>query len=326
MHQRYVQPLRIVIQWSFLLFSLYIGIRFFQFVEYFRVGGGREMIGRPAGVEAFLPISGLLGVKGWVLNGEINRVHPAAVVILITAIMVSLLLKRSFCSWICPVGTMAEMLWKSGFRFLKRNVRLPSWIDFPLRGVKYLLLAFFLVSILWRMPAIAISGFINSDYHKVADVRLLDFFLNLSGTPLAVILFLAVISIPVRNAFCRYFCPYGALLGLFSSASPLKVSRNGSSCVACGVCNQYCPSYLPVMQKKRVHSPECIGCWRCISNCRAEGALEMRLAGSRSTVNGAVFALLVVLFFWGGTMVGKATGNWHNSISPAEYSALLGKK
>lgn len=323
MQHRYVQPLRTAIQWGFLLFVVYIGIRFAQFVDLFRGGGAGSMVLRPAGVEAFLPISGLLGVKDWLLSGSINRVHPAAVVIFLTVIGVSLLLKRSFCSWICPVGTLSELFWKSGFRILRRNIRPPVWLDITLRGLKYLLLAFFLVSILWRMPAGAVAEFIYSDYHKVADVRLLDFFLNLSGMPLLVILFLAVISIPVRNAFCRYLCPYGALLGLASSCSPVKVSRNSSSCVACGACNQFCPSSLPVMEKKRIHSPECIGCWRCISNCRAEGALEMRLSGSRITVSGAMFAVLVLLLFWGGTMLGKTYGNWQNDISPAEYSALL---
>jgi polyferredoxin len=280
---------------------------------------------RPAGVEAFLPISGLLGVKDWLLNGTINQVHPAAVVIFLVAIAVSLLLKRSFCSWICPVGTLSELFWKSGFSILRRNIRAPASLDIPLRGLKYLLLAFFLVSILWRMPAGAVAGFIYSDYHKVADVRLLDFFMHLSGTPLVVILFLTVISIPIRNAFCRYLCPYGALLGLASSCSPLKVSRNSSTCVSCGVCNQFCPSYLPVMEKQRIHSPECIGCWRCISNCRAAGALEMKLPGSRIAIGGLLFAVLVVLIFWGGTMVGKVTGNWQNAISPAEYFVLLHK-
>jgi dissimilatory sulfite reductase (desulfoviridin) alpha/beta subunit len=79
------------------------------------------------------------------------------------------------------------------------------------------------------------------------------------------------------------------------------------------------------MEKQRIHSPECIGCWRCISNCRAAGALEMKLPGSRIAIGGLLFAVLVVLIFWGGTMVGKVTGNWQNAISPAEYFVLLHK-
>jgi polyferredoxin len=250
-------------------------------------------------------------------------VHPAAVVIFLSAIVVSLLLKRSFCSWICPVGAISELLWKVGFKATKRNIRPPAWLDIPLRGLKYLLLLFFLVSILWKMPAEAVASFIASDYHKIADVRMLNFFLKISGFPLAVITALVLVSIPLKNAFCRYLCPYGALLGLASMLSPLKVTRERAACVSCGVCSQFCPSYLPVMEKERISSPECIGCWRCISNCRAAGALEMKLPGGGIAIAGILFASLVVGIFWGGSIAGKVTGNWQNSITAAEYTKLL---
>jgi ferredoxin len=107
--------------------------------------------------------------------------------------------------------------------------------------------------------------------------------------------------------------------------SPAKVTRHADICVSCGVCSQVCPSYLPVMASRRVHSPECIGCWRCISHCRADGALTMQLWKSRLALPGLLFALLVVLLFWGGSVAGKMTGRWQTAISPSEYRQLLGK-
>ncbi|GAM11802.1 putative electron transport protein YccM [Geobacter sp. OR-1] len=136
---------------------------------------------------------------------------------------------------------------------------------------------------------------------------------------------LGLVSIPVNNAFCRYLCPYGALLGVASLLSPLKVTRNKGACVSCGVCSQFCPSYLPVMAKERIHSPECIGCWRCISNCRASGALEMKLPGGRIAIAGILFAALVIGIFWGGSAIGKATGHWQNRLTAADYARLLQK-
>jgi hypothetical protein len=50
----------------------------------------------------------------------------------------------------------------------------------------------------------------------------------------------------------------------------------------------------------------------------------MRLAG-RFMVPGIVFAMLVVLFFWGGSAVGKWTGHWHTSLTGTDYQRLLGK-
>jgi polyferredoxin len=325
MGNRFIQPLRIAVQWGFLFFNLYLGVALFRFVSHFRSGGTAPLIHRPDGVEAFLPISALLSLKGWLVTGTINRVHPAALVIFLTALVAALLLKRSFCSWVCPVGTLSEILWKTGFNLFRRNLRLPRWLDLAVRGCKYLLLTFFLYTIVIAMSPDSVNEFIQGDYHKLADVRLLDFFLHLSGTGLVVILSLLLLSLPLRNPFCRFLCPYGALLGLVSVLSPVKVTRMSDRCVSCGLCTQVCPSYIPVMAKERVHSPECLGCWRCISHCRAMGALEMRLTGRKIAVGGILFAILVVALFPLGSSIGKATGHWHTGISIEEYRRLLGR-
>jgi len=323
MGKRFMQPLRIAIQWSFLAFMLVLGYRFCQFVGHFR--NAAPPVSRPDGVDGFLPIAALVGIRDWLFEGRLNSVHPAAVVVLLTAVIVALLLKRSFCSWVCPVGTVEELLWKGGFSLFRRNLHPPRWLDAPLRGIKYLGLAFFLYFIFVAMPSDQVTAFVNSDYYKIADVRLLDFFLHLSAKALIIIGSFALLSLALRNPFCRFLCPYGALLGLVSLLSPVKVTRERRTCVSCGVCSQVCPSHIPVMAKERVHSPECIGCWRCISHCHAEGALEMKLTGKKVAVPGLIFALLVVLIFWGGSLMGKAIGVWQSGISYTEYVRLLGK-
>ena len=290
-----------------------------------RNGGAAPYLPRPDGIEGFLPISALVSLKGWLLSGEINPIHPAGLVIFLTVIAVSLLLKRSFCSWICPVGTISELLWKGGFNIFRRNVRPHRWLDVGLRGFKYLFLFFFLFSILVVMSPGRVESFIFSDYNKIADVRLMDFFLRLSKVGFGVIIILLLASIPLRNPFCRFLCPYGALVGLISVLSPVKVTRDRTTCVSCGVCNQVCPSYIQVMQKERILSEECIGCWRCISHCRATGALQMKLTGKRVIVNGFLFSFLVVGVFIGGSVVGKRTGLWKTSISFDEYKRLIKK-
>lgn len=324
MSERYMQPLRIFTQFCFLGFMLWLGFRFYQFVTYVRLSGTSAFVLRPEGVEGFLPISGLLGTASWIRGSGINSIHPAAVVIFLTIIAVSLLLRRSFCSWICPIAAVSECSWKFGFRTFKRNFRLPGWLDNTLRSLKYLLMFFFIYSIAISMSPEAMNSFILSDYHKIADVRMLDFFVHISTSALGILLFLLAISVVVRNPFCRYLCPYGALLGLFALPSPLSVTRNPDHCVSCGVCSQACPTYIDVMHKKSVMSPECIGCWRCISNCRVNEALSMR-AVRRFNVPGVAFAILLVLLFLGGTFIGKLSGHWHTSLSLEEYARLLGK-
>lgn len=324
MPARYMQPLRILIQFSFLGFMLWLGLRFYQFVTYIRFGGSSAFVPRPGGVEGFLPISGLLGTASWFKGGGINIIHPAAVVVFVTILAVAFLLRRSFCSWICPVAALSECAWKSGFKMFRRNPRLAHWLDVVLRTLKYLLMAFFVYSIAIAMSPEAMNVFIQSDYHKIADVRMLDFFLHISPFALGVILLLLALSIVLRNPFCRYLCPYGALLGLVAMLSPLRVTRNIDRCVSCGVCSQVCPTDIDVMHKKSVASPECIGCWRCVSHCRFNEALSMRAVG-RFNVPGIVYAVLLVFLFWGGTALAKWSGHWYTALSLEEYARLLGK-
>jgi polyferredoxin len=324
MSARYVQPLRILIQLCFLGFMLWLGARFYQFVLHIRSGGAAPYVPRPDGIEGFLPISGLLGSASWLKGNGINDIHPAAVTVFLTVLVLALFLRRSFCSWVCPVAAVSECSWKAGFKMLRRNLHMPRCLDVPLRGLKYLLMFFFLYSVLFAMSSGAMESFIQSDYHRIADVRLLDFFLHLSPLALGVILTLLLLSLPLKNPFCRYICPYGALLGLVAMLSPVRVTRNTGRCVSCGVCSQVCPTSIDVMHKESVFSPECIGCWRCVSHCRFNQALSMRFAG-RYAVPGIIFALLVVLLFWGGALIGKTCGHWQTSLDIAEYRRLLGR-
>ena len=322
MSSRYMQPLRVLVQFSFLGFIIWLVLSFWQFVQSVSYGPGGSIVVRPDGIECLLPISGLLGLASWLKGGEINSIHPAAVVIFLTAIFCSFLLRRSFCSWVCPVATVSELSWKSGFRLLRRNWRFPVSLDVALRCVKYILMVFFIYSIAIAMSPGALSRFIQSDYHKTADVRLMNFFLHISPLALGIVLALVALSFVLRNPFCRYFCPYGALLGLVVLISPLRVTRSSERCMSCGACSQACPTYIDVMHKSSVTSPECIGCWRCISHCRFNEALSMR-AFQRFVMPGFIFAALVVVTFWGGTMIGKLSGHWHSSMSLEEYVRLL---
>lgn len=324
MSARYMQPVRILIQFCFLGFMTLLGFRFYQFVQAVSTGVTESIVVRPDGIDGFLPISGLVGTASWVKVGGINSIHPAAVIIFVTVILVSLLLRRSFCSWICPIAVISECTWKGAFRLLHRNWRLPVWLDIALRGLKYLLMAILLYFIAVAMSPDALLEFIQSDYHRIADVRLMNFFLHISPLALGIVVALVALSGALRNPFCRYLCPYGALLGLVATLSPLRVTRDSERCISCGACSQVCPTYIDVMHTTSVVSPECIGCWRCISHCRFNEALTMRVA-RRFAVPGFIFAFLVVLLFWGGTIIGKLSGHWHSSISLEEYVRLLGK-
>jgi len=174
MSERYVQPLRTLVQLLFLLLCIQIGLQFAWYMAAIS-SGATPTVARPGGIEAFLPISGLFGTAAWLKGGGINPVHPAAVVIFTSIIVVSLLLRRAFCSWICPLGAISEWLWKLGFKKLGRNLNPPKWLDYSLRLIKYLLLAFFLfTATTWSLNNL--NGFLYSGYHAISDQKLLNLF------------------------------------------------------------------------------------------------------------------------------------------------------
>ena len=318
MNKKY-QFIRHFVQLFFVFLCFQIGYQFYGFVKYCETAGTVPFIERPPGVEAFLPISSLISLKYFFLTGEINRIHPAGLMLFAAFIVISLILKKAFCGWICPIGFLSEYLWKSGKKIFGNNISIPVWGDSILRSLKYLLLGFFLWAILIQMDYDSIKHFIYSPYNKVADVKMLNFFTEISNLTTAVLLLLFILSMIFKNFWCRYLCPYGALLGIVSLLSPFKISRTAVSCIDCKKCTNVCPALIKVHEKKKVISDECMACLACVEKCPVENTLDFRLSGSRITLSAytACIVLLLIYFsFWGGA---KLTGYWNNSVSLNEY-------
>ena len=104
-------------QLAFLALNLWLGAKFYFWVRQFETGVMSEALKRPAGVEGWLPIAGLMNLKYWILSGKIPQVHPAAMLLLIAFLAMAFLLRKAFCSWLCPVEHF-RYLWEPGRRFL----------------------------------------------------------------------------------------------------------------------------------------------------------------------------------------------------------------
>ncbi|MDA8085964.1 MAG: 4Fe-4S binding protein [Nitrospiraceae bacterium] len=329
-----IEKFRRAVQAAVLLLCLFAGYRLYLFVGQFP--GGGVQISRPSVVDGFLPIGGLMGLKLWLSTGVFDPVHPAAIVILAAAIAVSAVFKKGFCSWICPVGALSETLWKTGGRISGRDFRPNRPLDYSLRSVKYILLAFFLINV-FSMPSGALESFLSGPYWVAADARMLWFFEHMGVASGAVLAGLFAGSFFYRNFWCRYFCPYGALLGLLSFLSPAKVTRDEAACTHCGVCRRNCPAYIPVDKKTRIRSPECSGCLTCVARCPAPGALEVRLGRFRAgqdkipsvasergrAVSPFLYAALLLAVFFGIVAWAKAAGHWISGVPIADYGRII---
>ncbi|MBN1447465.1 MAG: 4Fe-4S binding protein [Bacteroidetes bacterium] len=317
------QQLRFWMQAAFIGLCLWIGLEF-SLWYFWHEGSGNIYASRPAGVEGFLPISALMSLYYLLLSGNIHPVHPAGLFILIAIVIMSVLMKKSFCSWMCPVGTLSENVGEFGKKLFGRNFRVWKWLDYPLRSLKYLMIAFLVYVVFFQMDENSLRMFLDSPYNRVADVKMFLFFKDISRTSLIVIGVLLALSLVIRNFWCRYLCPYGALLGLTGLLSPFRITRNVESCIDCAKCAKVCPNRIAVDRLHVVLSDECTTCMACVSACPVQNTLELKASRkSRLTVKPAWVAAAVAGIFLLVTGIAMLSGKWNSAIGEAEYSRRI---
>jgi polyferredoxin len=323
------QQIRRAFQFVFLAINVWICVQFFVWVRHFETSGASRLVERPAGVEGWLPIAALMNLKYFVLTGHVPTLHPAGMFLLIAFLGMSILFRKSFCSWLCPVGTLSEYLWKLGRRTFKRNFHVWRWLDLGLRSLKYILLGLF-VYVIASMNASAIADFLSSPYGVIADVKMLNFFRFMSTTAAVTIFVLVIASVFIQNFWCRYLCPYGALMGLASLFSPARITRAPEPCIDCAKCARACPSSLPVDKLIQIKSAECTACLECVAACPADGALHLALPtgivklGVKSPrLQPWTIAAGIAILFFGLVGYAKVAGYWKTNIPDAIYMELV---
>lgn len=307
-------------QTGFFVLTLYIGWKFVVFVNTIVSGNPADISQRPPGVEGFLPISSMMELWLWVKTGLAPAIHPAGVVIFAFAIGSALVIKRGFCSWFCPVGYISELLSRLGVK-MQVSIRPWKWIDYPLRSLKYIILAFFVYAI-FLMPLNALYQFIIGDYNLISDVKMLNLFSLDDRVTWSVFGIIALLTLVIKNFWCRYLCPYGALLGLFSMASPVAIRRNASTCIDCGLCDKACPSFLPVATKKSIKSAECLACQQCTAVCPVVDCLQLTTPKKRFVLKPYLYATIFAGLFFGSVVIARVAGYWQTTTDVENYREL----
>lgn len=291
--------------------------QFSQFVDFLRSGGVGFAPSRPPVVEGFLPIAAIVAFKGWLYNGVIDRLHPAGLMIFIATITTAWLFRRALCSWICPIGTLSEYLSELGRKIFGKNLKVPQIVDYLLLGVKYVIF-FWIAQMLLLMPGQEAVAFMQIPYYTITDVKMFDFFMEAGFKTFAVIGILIVLSTLIKSFWCRYLCPYGAMLGILGLFSPILLTRDKASCINCNRCNQACPSNVEVATKAYVVTPECTGCTSCITACPKPDTLKFKLLGFLP-INTMVYTFAFLIIFFGIIWWAKLNGYWETSITIQEY-------
>lgn len=187
-------------------------------------------------------------------------------------LVLTLLARRAFCGYICPLGTISEWLniaaRKSGITRRLGLIRMqtPPALDRVLSLLKYVVLAVILY-LTWRAGELIFRGF-DPCYALISrhgtDITVWAYVV--AGAIVATSLF-------VMMPFCRWFCPLAAVLNPFSRLGFFRVRRDAGACIDCGRCARVCPTAIPVDRLKEVTSARCISCLQCVDACPASSAM-----------------------------------------------------
>ena len=200
-----------------------------------------------ASLHALCPFGGVVTLYNLIVAGTlIQKIHSSSVILMGIILALSVLFGPVFCGWVCPLGTFQEWIGKIGKRLFrnKYNHFLPGKVDRLLRYFRYGIL-------IWVIYITAQSGYLL--FEKTDPYyALFTFWSNeISVTALAVLGILTGLSFFVERPWCKYVCPYGALLGLSNKIRIFKIRRSPQKCINCGQCDRSCPMNISVSKKRR---------------------------------------------------------------------------
>lgn len=148
----------------------------------------------------------------------------SVLVIFLLPLVATLFFGRTFCAAVCPLGAIQELA-------ALRPVRVPNWLEHVLGLVPYVYLG---LAVVWAASG---AGFLICQYDPFVN------FFRLGGDR-ALLLFGAcvlLLGVFVGRPYCRFLCPYGAILGLLAKCSKWHVSIAPEACINCRLCEEACP-------------------------------------------------------------------------------------
>ena len=219
----------------------------------------------------------------------ITALAARAFAIVAIILVVTLLFGRIYCSILCPLGILQDILSKLGRMTLRRGNHYHKGRP-VLRLTLFLVLgaaAFYAVYhdqerwLNWLNP---FEIFENISVHCFAPIwnyvrRVFSFspipesqmnILEIMGGAMVAGLSLAVIgglAFRFGRVFCNVVCPVGTALSFFSRFSLFRVWIDRSECVSCGRCSALCKAHCIDLRHKKVEVDRCVGCMDCLTNC-----------------------------------------------------------
>jgi len=178
-------------------------------------------------------------------------------------LVASLFFGRVFCAGVCPLGAIQELV-------LLRQVDVPRRLDRTLGWLRWLYLG---LAVVFAVLPVAYRDFVICRFDPFVGL------FRFSGEAwlLAVGGLFLVAGLFIGRPYCRWLCPYGALLSVFSRYAWRSFSITPDRELDCGLCRDACP--YGAIENHRAVRTECFACGRCYRSCPVEhGAARPAIA------------------------------------------------
>jgi polyferredoxin len=233
--------------------------------------------------------------------------QPAALFLagLTFIILITVIFGRVYCSFLCPLGTLQDIV----IALAHRKGRKPTYVfSRPQNTLRYIILALTVVTlfagILWLVNLLdpySLTGRIFSHFFQPLLIRAynlgilmlkpLNIFLNpkqtasipLPDTAITACFLLTILYLSVKHGrlYCNTLCPAGAFLGLLSHLSIFQLALDEESCSKCLRCESVCKAGCINPQTASIDMSRCVGCFNCLDAC-STAAVNYRLAWRRT--------------------------------------------
>ena len=239
-----------------------------------------------------------------------------ALVLLVALLLITLIFGRIYCSTLCPLGLLQELLMIL-FYPLKKMLKInrPFWQKHY--GFSYML------------AAVCFGGVLGGTVIILRHFDPYSVFGNAVALGIYGLCFVCALAVLVffkDRFFCTNICPVGAILGWISRCSLFKIRINPDMCVSCAKCAQKCPTGSIDFKNHKVNNETCIKCFNCLGSCH-RGALTYSMKEDNDAafdmgrreflVKGSSFILLALAFRAGLTYTRRVGQKFKKAILPA---------
>jgi len=252
------QRIRLALQTVFLLLAVYLFAGL--------------IAGKFHSAHAFCPYASVcFGALKLRMAGHMVFLFTTAIVTGLLIGIVTMFIGRKFCGYICPVGTLQEYLFKLRSKRYRLLKRVPFFYERKFRVAKYFVLAITFVLVLLGISPL---------FMNFCPVLTLSRLPNIVIPGLILWIVIIAGGLLTDRFWCRFLCPYAALLNLFQKLSRLfgfkrlLIKRNLEKCIDCCNCIRNCPMNIDLQQGEYIKDDDCIHCLICAAACPKENTIN----------------------------------------------------